>query len=138
MRKIIFSIIGIVAIGGLATGIYLWNKPHKNMQRAAADLTVAATDLMAAFKNDENAANAKYLDKVVAVSGKVRETTTNGGVTVISLDAADDFGSITCELDQRSEQSRTTFSPGESITLKGMCAGNNGIDVVLVRCVLVE
>ncbi len=138
MRKIIFTIIGIISIGALATGIYLWNKPHKNMQRAAADLTIAAADLMAAFKNDENAANARYLDKVVAVSGKVSETTTDGSVTVVSLDAADDFGSITCELDQLSQQNRTDFSPGESITLKGVCAGNNGIDVVLVRCVLVE
>lgn len=137
MRKIILIIIALVIIGGAATGAYLWFKPHKNMQRAAADITLTAPELMAAFNNDEAAANAKYLDKVVAVSGKVKEATTNDGVTVVSLEADDDFGAVSCELDRFSEQKRTTFTPGEQVTLKGMCSGKT-IDVVLVQCVLVE
>ena len=107
------------------------------MQRAEADMTIAAADLMAAFNQDETAANTKYLDKVVAVTGKVLEATTNGEATVVSLDAADDLSAISCELDRFSKQNRTTFSPGEEITLKGICSGKT-IDVVLVQCVLVE
>lgn len=137
MRRIIFIIIGVGVLIGLATGFYLWNKPHKNMQRATADLTLTAAELMTAFNADETAANTKYLDKVVAVTGKVLEATTNGEATVVSLDAADDLGSISCELDRFSKQNRTTFSPGEEVTLKGICSGKT-IDVVLVQCVLVE
>lgn len=137
MRRIILIAIAVIGIVGVATAIYLWNKPHKNMQRATTDITITAPDLMAAFSNDETAANAKYLDKVIAVSGKVIEATTNGEATVISLDAADDLGAISCELDRFSKQNRVTFSPGEQITLKGICSGKT-IDVVLVQCVLVE
>lgn len=137
MRRIILIIIALVIIGGAAIGTYLWFKPHKNMQRATADITLTAPELMAAFNNDEAAANAKYLDKVVAVSGKVKEATTNDGVTVVSLEADDDFGAVSCELDRFSDQKRTTFAPGEQLTLKGMCSGKT-IDVVLVQCVLVE
>ena len=138
MRRIIFIGIAIVAIGGLATAIYLYNKPHKNMQRATADMAITAPELMAAFKNDEAAANTKYNDKVIVVTGKVAEATTNGEATVVSLEAEDDFGAVSCELDRFSEQNRTTFAPGEQITLKGLCAGNNGIDVVLVQAVVME
>jgi hypothetical protein len=137
MRRTILIIIGVIAVIGLAAGIYLWNKPHKNMQRATADITLTAPELMAAFNEDETTANAKYLDKVVAVSGKVIEASTNGEATVVSLEAADDLGAISCELDRFSKQNRTTFTPGEQITLKGICSGKT-IDVVLVQCVLVE
>ncbi|MFN7118494.1 MAG: OB-fold protein [Saprospiraceae bacterium] len=137
MRKNIIILIALIAVLGLAIGIYQYNKPHKNMQRATADLTITAPELMAAFNSDENAANAKYLDKVVAVSGKVLAVNTNEGVTVVSLDAADDLGAISCELDRFSKQNRTNFSPGEQLTIKGICSGKT-IDVVLVQCVLVE
>lgn len=137
MRKIILILVGIVIIIGVAGGIYLWNKPHKNMQRAAADITITAAELMNAYNNDEAAANAKYLEKVIAVTGKVVEATTNDGVTMVSLETDDDFGAISCEFDRFSEHKRTTFSPGEQITLKGLCSGKT-IDVVLVQCVLVE
>ncbi|MDX1940201.1 MAG: hypothetical protein SFU99_06585 [Saprospiraceae bacterium] len=137
MRKFFLTAIAVLVIIGLATGIYMWNKPHINMQRASADLAVSASDLMAAFNEDESAANAKYRDKVVAVKGKVLETNTNGGVTIVSMLTNDDFGAISCELDQRSKQKRTEFSAGEEIVLKGICVGKT-IDVVMVRCVLVE
>ncbi len=137
MRRIIIILIAIIAVIGAAIGIYQWNKPHQNMQRASADLTVTADELMAAFNNDENAANATYLNKVVAVTGKVLEATVSGEATVVSLATSDDFGAISCELDRFSTHARTTFSPGEAITLKGICSGKT-IDVVLVQCVLVE
>lgn len=137
MKRTILIIIGVVVLAGLATGTYLWNKPHKNMQRATADITLSAPELMAAFNADENAANAKYLDKVVAVTGKVIDAATSGEATVVSLEAADDFGAISCELDRFSKQNRTTFTLGEQITLKGICSGKT-IDVVLVQCVLVK
>lgn len=137
MRRIILIAVGTIVVISAGIGIYLWNKPHKNMQRAEADMSITAPELMAAFNEDETAANATYLDKVVAVTGTVTEATTNDGVTLVSLETNDDFGAISCELDRFSEHNRTTFTPGEQITLKGLCSGKT-IDVVLVQCVLVE
>lgn len=137
MRRTILIIVAVIIVIGAGTGTYLWFKPHKNMQRAKADITMAATDLMSDFTNDENAANARYLDKVVAVRGKVREVNENNGVKTISLESGDDFGAIACELDNLSKQPDINFAPGDEVTLKGICAGKT-IDVVLVRCVLIQ
>lgn len=137
MRRNILIIILLVVLGSVATGFYFWYMPHQNMQRATADLTVSAPELMTAFNNDESAANAKYLDKVVAVSGKLREAASSGDVTIVSLEAEDEMGAVTCELDRFSKQKRTSFTPGEQLTLKGICSGKT-IDVVLVQCVVVE
>lgn len=137
MRRNIFIIIGLVIMIGAATGIYLWNKPHQNIQKATADLTVEAPALMADFNTDETTANARYLDKVVSVTGKVQTVNSGNGSTLISLEANDDLGVISCELDPAVQHPRTNFSPGEQLTLKGVCAGKM-MDVVLTRCVIVE
>lgn len=137
MRKTLLIIISLLLIGALATGIYLWNKPHKNLQKATADITITAPELMAAFNEDETAANAKYLDKVVAVTGKVRESVTSGDVTIISLEAEDELGAVTCELDRFRKQDAISVSAGEQITVKGLCSGKT-IDVVLVQCVVTK
>lgn len=126
----------IIAVAvGAGVGVYLWNKPHKNMARAKADLTVTAVELMADFNTDETAANAKYLDKVIAVSGQVQSVNEQNGVTTIILEAEDEMAAIMCELDTLTPTGRTDFAPGETITVKGICAGKT-IDIVLVRCVV--
>lgn len=137
MRRIILIIIAVAAVIGVSVGIYLWNKPHKNMERAQADVVISATELMADFNEDEAAANTKYLDKVIAVKGTIMGVNESNGVTTISLETNDDFGAVACELDNLTEQTHTGFEPGAEVTFKGLCTGKL-IDVVLVRCVPVE
>lgn len=133
MKRILYFVLALACLGG-AIGYYLWNKPHENMQTAKADMAIDAAVLFNEFETDEAAANAKYLDKTVAVSGKVKETTrTDDGTVKVSLDTGSDFG-VLCELDPLSQHPRTDFASGETVTFKGICTGFN-FDVQLTRCV---
>ncbi|MCE7922351.1 MAG: hypothetical protein DYG98_04790 [Haliscomenobacteraceae bacterium CHB4] len=133
MKRILYFLLAIACLSG-AIGYYLWNKPHENMQTAKADMTIDATALFNEFNTDEAAANAKYLDKTIAVAGKVKETTkADDGTVKVSLDTGSDFG-VLCELDPLSQHARTDFAAGETVTLKGICTGLN-FDVQLTRCV---
>ena len=135
MRKILL-IGGVLAIGAAVVAYLIYNKPHQNMDRATADIQITASELLSAFEADESAANAKFLDKIVAVTGEVRETsTTEEGVTTIVLDTGSAMSGIVCELDTLTEHPKTDFQPGETITVKGVCTGML-MDVVLVRCVV--
>lgn len=133
MKRILYFLLALACLGG-AIGYYLWNKPHENMQTAQADMAIDAATLFNEFNTDEAAANAKYLDKTVAVSGKVKETTkTDDGTVKVSLDTGSEFG-VLCELDPLSQHPRTNFASGETVTFKGICTGFN-FDVQLTRCV---
>jgi hypothetical protein len=136
MKRILYFLLALACFGG-AIGYYLWNKPHQNMQTAKADMAIEAAVLFGEFGADEAAANAKYLDKTIAVSGKVKEAAKlDDGTVKVSLDTGSEFG-VFCELDPLSKHSRTDFAVGETVTFKGICTGFN-FDVQLTRCVEVK
>ncbi len=133
MKKLLI-VTGILILGAAIFGYMQWNKPHQDIAAAKSEVTITAADLLAAFQADEAAANAKYNDKIVEVSGTVRETNQPNGKTSIILDAGDAMSAVTCELDDLTTHKRTTFSAGEQVTFKCTCSGML-MDVVLVRCV---
>ncbi|MFN0036017.1 MAG: OB-fold protein [Saprospiraceae bacterium] len=136
MKRILLLIVGLGLVGA-AIGYALWNKPHENMATSKADSTVDASMLFKEYNTDETSANAKYLGKTIAVTGKVKETSkTDGAPVKVTLETGDEFAVI-CELDALSQHSRTDFAAGETVTFKGKCDGIN-LDVQLSRCVEVK
>ena len=133
--KRILLLLLVLGIIGAAIGFAMWNKPHENMTNAEADVTIPATTLYQTYNADESAANAQYLGKIIAVSGKVKEFSKGDGTAPpkIMLDTEDDFGVI-CELDALTTHVRKEFVIGESVVFKGKCDGLN-LDVQLSRCV---
>jgi hypothetical protein len=135
--KYLKVLLPLLIIGG-GFAYYLYNKPHKNMEQASADLSIAADQLFKAFSEDEAAANTAYLNKVVQVSGKVRSSSLdeNGNPSVV-LESGDELSGVVCQMDELSKDQRKEFSAGEDVTFKCMCTGML-MDVVLVRCVEVK
>ncbi len=128
----------LLALIGGAVGFYLWNKPHENMDKAKTDVEISAGELFTAFAENEAQANEDYLDKVIAVAGKVREVSKSPeGIVKVTLDSGDEMFGVICQLDELSDHQRTEFQPGESVTFKGKCTGML-MDVVMVRCVEVK
>jgi hypothetical protein len=130
-------LLGILAalIGG-TVGFYLWNKPVAKIGTMSTDVTIPAAELLDAYEADENTANETYLNKVVEVTGSVREVMrTDGQITAILLETNNPFSGINCEFEQ--SPSIDDVSTGSLVTIKGICNGML-MDVVLNRCVFVE
>lgn len=137
MKKILIAV-AMLALVGAGVGLYLWNKPFANMSSKSADLTVNAADLVKAYQASEPDANAKYLNKVIQVSGTVGEVTKNDkGEQTIYLDGGDPMARVSCELDTHTDQKDQSFTTGQPVTFKGICTGYLS-DVQLNRCVLVQ
>lgn len=135
-KRILLIILGLALIGA-AVGYALWNKPHENMASSKAEETIEAPALLSAYNADEAAANAKYLGKTIAVTGKVKEfSKQESSPAKITLETGDEFAVI-CELDALSQHKRTEFQVGETVTFKGKCDGLN-LDVQLSRCIEVK
>lgn len=112
--------------------IFVWNKPHRD----AADekgVRVTAAALQQAYAADEAAANAKFLDKTLEVSGTVAGTEKNqDGKTVLYLDDA--LAGVGCTL----REAGAGAQEGQAIVVKGFCSGSNGMGVTMRECVVVE
>lgn len=126
-----------VLVIGLTGGIVaykMYNKPHRSVADAKASVTMQALQLVTEYETDETASNAKYLDKVVKVSGEVAETAKNQkGETVITLKGTD-MGGVICTLEGKET---VETKKGSNVQLQGICTGYL-TDVVLVRCYLSE
>ncbi len=134
MKKYLKYIIGLVIIG-FGSGAYMYYKPHQNIKSSKADVSLSAVEVFQAFESNETAANEEYLDKIVAVSGTVKDVSKNEeGIVSVTLDAGQDMFGVICQLDQLTQHPREDFPIGETVSFKGLCTGML-MDVVLVRCV---
>ncbi len=136
LKKILLFLVVAGVIGG-SVGYYLFNKKVRSMADETSQIAVNAEQLFTAFDTDEAAATAKYVGKIVAVSGQVRESSKmEDGTPKVILETGSAFG-VLCEFDPNTRHARTEFQPGETLTLKGECAGLN-LDVQIARCVVVQ
>ena len=131
--RILLIALGLGILAGGFVAYKMWNKPHRDVADAKADVKLEATDLFNQFSTDEATANGQYLDKIVQVCGTVAQVSTENEVVTIQLEAGDLLGGVLCELDNLSEHPRTDFQAGETVCFKGICTGYL-TDVVLNRC----
>lgn len=134
---------GIVAIVMLAAvyGWYQYNRTVQGLADVRADYSVNATALINEFVSNEEAANKKYLNKILSVKGMVKNIESAQG-TIVLGDTAD-MSSVRCVLDSSVHPLTGSLQRGAIITIKGAITGFNkdetgllGSDVQLNRCVI--
>ena len=132
MKKYIYVLLVLAMIAGLI-GYKMVNKGHAETKNVTAEFVLSPSELLTAYESDEAAADAKYLDKIIEVKGKIKSINEveNGGS--ISLDTGNDMASVTCEFE--SKDAVNGIKIGDEVTVKGFCSGKL-MDIVLVRCSL--
>jgi len=120
IRKIvlIFSIILLVCISGI--WYFIFYRPTRYQRNVLAENSVSVTA-------DELKGDSLFLNKAVTVTGKVTDVRKNQeGKTIIFLESKDPMSNVSCTL-----QSPTNITPGNNVTVKGVCAGYLS-DVILI------
>ena len=131
-RNRILSGLALAAVAVALVVIFVWNKPHRDVS-SETGMRITAAQLQQAYAADEAAANAKYLDKTLEVSGTVAGMEKNqDGKTVLYLD--DPLSGVGCTL----RDAEATAKEGEAVVVKGFCSGSNGMGVAMRECVLVK
>ncbi len=137
MKAKLIWLILILGIAGVIIGYRIWNKPHQDIAASDSTASLTAPDLLKAYQSDETAANAKYLNKIITVSGSIEEVRKEADQITIHLGTEDAMATVICNLDPFSSHSGSEFETGRNITMKGVCSGML-TDVVLDRCVVVN
>lgn len=136
MIKKILGIVVLLGLIGAAVGYYYYSKPTESLKDAPAVLCVYTDSLFSQYEMDEVGANAKFLDKVIEVDGKVQSVNTDTSGLSLTLQTGSGMFGVICKLEDKSTP-ETNFSVGQQLRLKGQCTGYL-MDVVLVRCIVQE
>jgi len=144
MKARTWILIGATALVAAAGyGLKEYFRGHDDLASQSEDYALNAPELLAAFVNDEAATNANYNGKVLKVTGVVTSIEAGAGEAPVNvlLDTGDAMASIMCEF--KSDDLPKAWKEGSAVTVKGICAGYLGSDllpgnVILQRCVPVE
>jgi hypothetical protein len=120
--KIALIAASILIVAGIAAGIYYYNLGPGDLQKAKPDFTISSEELLKAFENDEAAASAKYISRILEVSGIIQSVNTGENNAIgISLKTGNDLSSVICTIQGNPDPAN--FKTGDQITVRGECSG---------------
>lgn len=130
-RIFIFLVLGILVAAGI--GYFLYNKPHRDVASEKPEYVLSADQLFDEYEADEVAANNKFLDKTVEVSGTIGEIGTNDADQTFVILTAENamIGGVSATFSEKPE----TVAEGQQVSVKCRCTGKL-MDVVLINCAL--
>lgn len=135
MKRAIIYLLLLCVLVAVGAGIYLWNKPHRNIEDVRT-ASVEAAELSRAFEADEAGANRKYLNQPLTVSGIVGEVEDNAsGQMVVFIRGHDELSGVQCTLREGAATGRPAV--GDQVKISGFCNGYTTV-VILDDCKFVQ
>lgn len=143
MKKWMKIIAGLALIGIMAA-VYVWffvyNKPHRDYEKAEPDHKLTAEELFFQYRHDKNIADSLYTGMVLEVTGNIDkvEATDSIVVTVFIFDKGM-FGDegVRCMMLPNHHTKLKHYNKGSEIIIKGYCTGYNDTDVIIEKCSII-
>ncbi len=130
--KIALFVVLFIAVSAILAALILYNKKHPDTAKTKPDFIIAAPLLQKEFEDNEKTASARYINKILEVTGTIASITPAGSNHLnISLKTGSDMSSVICTFPAVGDQSR--LKTGDEITLRGECSGFL-MDVLLNNC----
>lgn len=129
MKKKVF-ILGLILIV-VAFGVYKYvYQEHRDIASEDADYKATVGEIFTAFTTNDSLANAKYLDKTVALRGKISNIDFDTKIITVDEKLSARF----------TEKLSENIKPQDSITLKGRVTGYNDLleEIEMDQCTIVK
>jgi|SRR5215218_7769037 len=129
-KKALFFAGAVLCLLAAGWGYYQYQKPRAGTSGIRPDYEITAAQLYTEYSSNEAGADKKYNNKVLQVTGAVKEVQNTAQAVNILL-AGNAMGGVNCSFEKSPERPITA---GEQITVKGRCTGFL-MDVSLVDAV---
>lgn len=134
--KILLGVVVFIALAGIGIALVLFIMPHKDLGKARPDFVITAIDLQKAFEDNESAATAKFVNKVIEVRGIIESVKPGeGSILNVTLKTGSDLSSVICTFARDADPSK--LNTGNQVTIRGECSGFL-MDVLLNDCSLIK
>jgi len=134
--KILLGVVLFFALAGIGTALYLFNMQHKDIGKAKPDFVITAIDLQKAFEDNETAATAKYVKKILEIEGEVESVKTGeANVLNVTIKSGSDLSSVICTFVRVTDPAK--FTAGSRVIVRGECSGFL-MDVLMNNCVKIK
>ena len=135
-RKAIVALIliALAVVAALIVWKWAFKKSDVSVSSKKAEVEIEAAVLTREFEENEEAANALYLGKVIMVSGTVNSITEDEQNLSVYLKNAEDISGVMCTISKASENTNP-IKTGDQVKIKGICDGYL-MDVKLNKCSL--
>ncbi|MBS1604042.1 MAG: hypothetical protein JST42_15345 [Bacteroidetes bacterium] len=122
--------------GSLATGFFCRPRPGSS-PIAKAEGFISSAALSSSFDSNEALSDSLYLYKVLSVRGTIQKIVRReSGNYVITLDGPTPGRVVVdCNLDSVYSKGYLSLRNGDSVTLRGTCAGRL-LNVILMQCII--
>lgn len=131
--KITVLILLLIILVGGTIAYRMFTKPNRDVATEKG-IVITAAQLVTEFQENESAANVKYLNKPIEVSGTVSNVAQNQeGITTVLLSSNDAMTGVFCTLKENNPNIKT----GTQVVIKGICNGMLS-DVRLGEAILVK
>jgi hypothetical protein len=135
-HRIVLWLVLLLAVGGILTALYMYNLKDKDMQKVKPDFTMTASELQKEFETDESVAGAKYINRIIEVTGEVESVNPGEDHTVIiTLKTNNPFSGVSCTLE--ADTGSPELAAGNQVSLRGQCSGFL-MDVIMNNCTVIS
>ena len=139
------KIFGGLALLGLLAALYVWffvyNKPHRDYEKADPDHIMAAHELFNQYRHDKALADSLYTGMVLQLNGQIDKVESDDSL-VIAVFIYDQgmFGDegIRFVMLPNHYKGLAKYGKGDEIVIKGYCTGYNDTDVIIEKSSIVE
>ncbi|MGD0756148.1 MAG: hypothetical protein ABR927_13925 [Bacteroidales bacterium] len=133
--KIALFVVFFAAVSAILVALILYNKKHIDTATAKPDFIITATALQKEFEDNEATASARYINKILEVTGNIATVTPTDSTHLnISLKTGSEMSSVICAIP--AIISPAQLKTGEKVTLRGECSGFL-MDVLLKNCAII-
>jgi predicted phosphodiesterase len=147
-KRMILTLVLIAITVAAFLAYKTYTRTNKDLLKLKADIQISAGDLIKEFEAGDSAANKKYLDKIIELTGNVKklEKDDAGDYTIIIGDTLS-MSSVRCLSDTNHRSDAAIVKENSTITIRGVCTGfkknellgeNLGSDVELTRSVIIK
>lgn len=137
-KRKVFRIIAIIGIAGLLTGggiaLYMFYKPHRDVQSSEADYRLTSSQIVAEYLADNQSANQKYLaadgdSKILEISGELKRISENfKGEKVLLLSGGKNMAGVSAIFTAETNDNLHGITIGQAIKVKGVIRSGASYD----------
>ena len=134
--KIALFVVFFFAVSVILASLYVFNMKHKDLKKTKPDFVITSVSLQKVFEDEEKSATAKYVNKILEVSGTIESVKTGEeNILSVNLKTGSEFSSVICTFPSQTDPAQ--FKTGNQITIRGECSGFL-MDVLLNNCTVIE